>query len=88
MRGNNEHRRSCLEAYAAFNANDCVAHVHVATDSVRSGYGLNLLNGLHLVGERLSIDGRYLAFLKAYLNGLRACFRDLLQIGAFRKPLL
>ena len=60
---------------------------HIPADAVRSGDGLNLLNGSHFVSEPLAVDSNDLTFLELDLDGLGAILCDLLQIRLLRKSL-
>ena len=64
----NQFRRSGLEAYASFDADNRVAHVAVAADGIRRTNLFNLLNSLYLVVELLPVHRNNLALLERNLQ--------------------
>ena len=60
----------------------------VAADGVACTYLLDLLYGLDLVIELLSVDGTYLALLEAYLEQFGTLFCRMLQVSTFGQSLL
>ena len=63
-----ELRSGSLEAHAALDADDSVAHVAVAAYGVGCAYLLNLLNCSHFVGALFAVDGLYLSVFEGYLE--------------------
>ncbi len=62
--GDDQHRSGGFETYAALDAYDRVADMHVASDGVAGSEALHFAYGFDLVGERLAVDGRDLALLE------------------------
>ena len=65
MCSDNHHRTCCLEAHAALDANDGIAHVNVTTDAPGSSDSLYSLDCSHLVVEVLAVHAAYLALVKS-----------------------
>ena len=81
-------RSGSLEAHAALDADDSVAHVAVAAYGVGCAYLLNLLNCSHFVGELFAVDGLYLSVLEGYLERcLGLLGSDVLQISLLGQSL-
>ena len=64
----NQLRSCCLETYATLDADDGVAHVGIATDSVRCTNFLDLLDGLNLIVELLVVNSYYLTLVESNLQ--------------------
>ena len=88
MRVDDYHRRCRLKAYAAFDADDCVAHVHVASDAVRSGNRLDVAYRLDFVVKSLSVDSHNLSVLKLDAHLFLAVFLHLLEVCRVGQTLL
>ena len=88
VRGDDEHRGGGLEAYAALDADDRVADVHVAADAVFRPDGLHGADGLDLVRVGRAVDRRQLALLEGEFESLLALGRDLARIGLLGQRLL
>ena len=83
-----EFRGSSLKAHTALNADDGVAHIAVTANGIAGSYLLDFLNGLHLVVERLSVDGHNLTLFEGNLQQrLLLLGSDMLQIGILGKSL-
>ena len=87
MRGDNEHRRGGLEAHAALDADDGVAHMDVAAEAVTIDRSLQSLDGGDGGVKGLAVHGDELALLEPELHGLVPGLGDRLQIGRFRESL-
>ena len=81
-------RSSSLETYATLDADNGVAYVGIAANGIRGTDLLDLLNGLDLVIELLTVDGSDLTFLEGNLqSGLLLFGSDMLQISLFGQSL-
>ena len=87
MSTDDEHGSSGLEAHATLDADDGVAHMTVATDGVAGAYLLDLLYGLYLIVELLSVDGADFSLLEANLELFRTFLCRMLQVSAFGQTL-
>ena len=61
-------RSSGLKAYTSFDTDDRVAYVCVAADGIAGSNLLNLLDGLDLVVEVLTVDSDNFTFLELDLQ--------------------
>ena len=86
--GDDEHRGGGLEAYAALDADDRVADVHVAADAELRADGLHGADGLDLVGVGPAVHGGDFALLEGDFQPLLARCGDLARIGLFGQRLL
>ena len=84
VRRDYKHRRSRLEAHTALYSYDCVAHVHIATDSIRRRYAFDGLYGFHSVIVPSAVDSDQHALFEFERNLFAALFADLLEICLLR----
>ena len=83
-----EFRCSGLEAHAALDADDGVAHVGVAADGVGGTNLLNLLDGFNFIVEVLTVDADYLTLLELNLQqGFGFLGGDVLQVSVLGQAL-
>ena len=76
-----------LKAYTTFNADDGVADVTVAANSIRSTDFLNLLDGFNLVIKVLAVDGDNLSLLESDFQGRFFLLGGMFEISVFGQSL-
>ena len=82
-----ELRSSCLKTYTALDADDGVAYVAVAANTVGCANLFYLLDGSHLVVKLLAVDGNNLALLERNLQFRLVLTCHVLQISLFGQSL-
>ena len=87
MGADDEHRCCCLESYAALDADDGVAHMAVAADSILCSDFLNGLNGLHMVCVFSAIHRAEFAFLESQSQDFGAFLCWVFQVGRLGQTL-
>ena len=76
-----------FKSHTALDADDGVAHVHVAANAVGCADFLYLADGGHGVVVASAVHGFQFAVLKGEAQFLGACFLHLLEVGAFGQAL-
>ena len=87
VRCNDEHGRSGLKTHTSFYTYDCIAHMHIAANTVGSTNLLYLLYRLDGVAERLAIDSLEFAILECKAQFLLTLFLNLLEVGTIGQAL-
>ena len=77
----NQHGGGGFEAHAALDADDGVAHVHVASDAIGRTDFFNLLDGLDGVVEAFAVHGLQFTLLEGEAQLLGAFLGAMLQVG-------
>ena len=87
MCADNQHGSGCLETYAALDADNRIAYVHITADAVSRTDFLYLLDSLDGVVEFFIVDRFKFTLLEGQAQLFAAFFGAMFQIGAFGKSL-
>ena len=80
--GGDDQRGSCgLETHSAFNADDGIAHVHIAADGIGGANFFHTTYGSYRVVVAAAVDGFQFSVLKCEAELLLAFFGRLFEIS-------
>ena len=87
MSTDNQHRGGGFETYAAFDTDNCVAHMHVTADTVSGADLFYLLDCFDRVIEFLIVDSFQFSFFESQAELFAAFLFYVFQVSCFGQPL-